>query len=71
MVSCSTADCPSVQVLCVCVCLCVEAGRGEGGGSRVGKVKGGGEEKLTDCGEESREVGGGGRGESRVMRWWG
>ena len=66
MVSCNTADCPSVQVLCVCV-----DGRAAGLLRRGG---GGGEDELTDCREEGREVGGGGwegRGESRVMRWWG
>ena len=46
----------------VCVCVSVCGGLRGGGGSRVVKVKGGGEEKLTDCGEESREVGGGGEG---------
>ena len=55
--------CVCVSV-CVCVCVCVCGCWGGGGG-------GAREEELTDCGEEGREVGGGGRGESRVMRWWG
>ena len=55
VVSCSTVDCPSVQVVCVCVCVCVCVNGV--GGCRVVK-----EGELTDCGEEGGEVGRGGGG---------
>ena len=64
VVSCSMVDCPSVQVVCVCVCVSVSV---KGGGG-CGVVK---EGELTDCREEGGEVGRGGGGESRMMRWWG
>ena len=53
----------------VCVPVC---GGWGGGGSRVVKLGGGGggrgEEELTDCGEEGREVG---EGEGVKAGWWG
>ena len=53
------------ECVCVCVCVCVCGEGGEPGLLRRGV----GEGELMD-GEEGGEVGGG-RGESRVMRWWG
>ena len=53
VVSCSTVDCPSVQVVCVCVCV-----KGGGGGGGGGIVK---EGELT-AGKKVEKWGGGGGG---------